>query len=112
MLEIVSKDVDKTLKKKNTTNINEEKIANIINKEKEDKNEEINNIIKNFTIINNNDNEIKNLENENENENNSIEELESLELKNCYKNIFDGIDKNYIINPKKRINENYFWCLF
>ena len=112
MLENISKDVDKTLKKKNTTNINEEKIANIINKEKEDKNEEINNIIKNFTIINNNDNEIKNLENENENENNSIEELESLELKNCYKNIFDGIDKNYIINPKKELMRTIFGVYF
>ena len=117
-------------------NKNEEKKIELINKEKEDNKEEIiinekeNNILNiNYTetvttndlsaintIVEKEIEKINEIVKENEGEKlddkNCKEELPLLELPTNSYNIFDEIDKNYIINPKKELMKIIFGAYF
>ena len=110
-------------KKRSSFSNNNIEVNNVItpNKEEDNKNNEINNNEKEYennNLIINNDNEIINDKEEensdNEKENEKPEEIILLDLSyDIYsKNIFDKIDKNYIINPKKELMKTLFGIYF
>ena len=119
-------DLDRNNEENNDIKIEEdnkdEEITYIVNNKNEaSKEQEItNNINKSNNdlpleekILNNNINETK-VGNIEEKENNLNEEIPLLELtKDLYsKNIFDKIDKSYVINPKKELMKNIFGIYF